>query len=344
MLGQTFSVLASMGIGVLFAQLPASSNFKLNSFDVGGGGTANSTSSNYALEGIAGQQSAGQISSTNYKTNSGFIYSRQANVPVAPTFTNPSNYYNKLHFVVNTSSNPSDARFAIAISDDNFVTTEHIQNDNTIGSALGLEDYQTYANWGSGSGEDVVGLTPNTTYKIKVKATQGKFTESGFGPEASVATVGPQLSFSISPASINLGTLLTTTVTTSSNITISFATNAENGGDVFVFGANSGLDSVSASDTINSATADLGSAPSGYGAVSSSASQASGGPFSAQSPFDGAGDNVGILDLSIRGIYATAGPVTGGSGVFVIKAKPSSINKIASDYSDALNLISVGQF
>lgn len=348
------TLLGGVVAGLLFfAQLPSSSNYKLNSYGIGSGGSGGSSSTNYSLEGIAGEQSGGQLTGTNYKVNSGFIYSQQAHVPAAPTFTNPSNYTDKLHFVINESGNPGDAKYAIAISSDDFTTTNYIQNDNTVGATLGTEDYQTYAQWGGVTGEDVTGLSPNTTYKIKVKATQGNFTESGYGPTASAATSGDAtLSFSITtdsqaspPFSINFGTLLVGSVSTSSDkINVSFATNAQNGGVVYIYGVYNGLRSAAKNYTITSASANLTSASEGYGAVSVSATQTSGGPFTASSPYDGSSDNVGVIDTSIRPIYSSAAAVTGGSGSFRLKAKPSQTTPSASDYSDTITLVAVGQF
>ncbi len=46
-----------LGASLLFA-FPASTNYQLKDFGYGGGGVANGTSSNYAIEGIAGEQNA----------------------------------------------------------------------------------------------------------------------------------------------------------------------------------------------------------------------------------------------------------------------------------------------
>ena len=46
---------------------------------------------------------------------------------------------------------------------------------NTVGTVLGVEDYQTYALWGDTGGILIAGLAPSTTYYVKVKAMQGKF-------------------------------------------------------------------------------------------------------------------------------------------------------------------------
>ncbi len=65
----------------------------------------------------------------------------QANVPPAPTFTNPASNYDRLKVVVNPGNNASDAVFAIAISSDDFVTTQYVQSNATTGSILGSEDW-----------------------------------------------------------------------------------------------------------------------------------------------------------------------------------------------------------
>ena len=146
-----------LGASLLFA-FPASTNFQLKDFGYGGGGVANSTSSNYAIEGIAGEQNATRLDGTTYDLGPGLQFTNQANVPPAPTFTNPANYYNRLLLSLATGGNPTDTIFAIAISSDNFVTTNYVQSDNTVGATLGLEDYQTYSAWGGGAGFTIIGL------------------------------------------------------------------------------------------------------------------------------------------------------------------------------------------
>ncbi len=131
------------GLFVLFAAVPTGTIYKLESYGVGSGGTANSTSSSYAMEGISGETSGTQLSGTLYNGGSGLITTQLANVPQAPALTNPSNYYNKLKLVLNNGGNASDALFAVAISSDNFVTTQYVKNDFTVGASLALTDYQT---------------------------------------------------------------------------------------------------------------------------------------------------------------------------------------------------------
>lgn len=352
----SFSFVPKLMIGLsIFAAMPTSTNYQLNNYNYGSGGTSSSTSTNYSLNATTGEVSNTESTSTNFRTRSGNNNLQQAHVPTAPTFTNPANYYNKLHFVVATANNPSDTKFSIAISDDNFVTTRYIQNDNTIGNARGLEDYQTYAAWGSGSGQLVSGLSPGTTYKIKVNAFQDKFTETEYGPTATAATVAPSITFDIdvsasdtetaAPYNISIGNLLPATVTTTANkIWIDLDTNANSGAMVYIRSTNTGLTSSSASHTITSATADLSGASTGYGAQGSSASQTSGGPLTMTSPYNGAGQNVGLIDTALRQVFTAAAPITAGRGSFVLKAKSAAQTPAGADYQDVLTIIAAGSY
>ncbi len=337
-----------------FLLFPASTNYKLKSYEFGGGGgTANSAG--YSIEGIVGQTAGSQTSGT-YSVGSGLIFTQNANVPEAPAFVNSSNWYNKLKFTITVSGNPTDAKYAVAISTDNFTTTNYIQSDNTIGAALGAEDFQTYTTWGGASGAFVTGLSPSTTYYIKVKATQGKYTESGWGPSASAATVGSQLSFDIdvsssdtetaSPYEVDMGTLTTGSVNTAADkVWIDFETNGASGGYVYVYDQYNGLRSAVTNYTITSASTDLSSANEGFGIQSATTGQTAGGPLAAQSPYNGAGHNVGIVDTSIRTIYTSSNlPITAGRASFYIKAKPRNTTPASSDYTDSLTLIATAAF
>lgn len=343
-----------LGATLLFA-FPASTNFQLKDYGYGGGGVANGTSSNYAIEGIAGEQNATKLDGTTYDLGPGLQFTNQANVPPTPTFVNTANYYNKLKLTLDTGSNPSDTRFAIAISTDNFVTTNYVQSDSTVGAALGLEDYQTYSAWGGASGFNIIGLLASTTYKVKVKAWQGKFTETGFGPESSASTVGSRLSFDIdvsatntdtnAPYTTNIGDLIAGTVTSSpEKIWVDFDTNGESGGRVYVVASNAGLQSARASYTISAVTGNLTSLPEGFGAQGSSATQSSGGPFVIATAYNLASNNVAITDATIREIFTTSSPVASGRGSFLLKAKSSAVTPAAGDYAETLTVIASASF
>lgn len=339
-----------LGASLLFA-MPASTNYQLKDFGYGGGGVANGTSSNYAVEGIAGEQNATRLDGATYDLGPGLQFTNQANVPPAPTFTNPSNYYNKLALTLATGGNPSDTLFAIAISTDDFVTTNYVQSDNTVGATLGLEDYQTYSAWGGGSGFTVIGLVASTTYKVKVKAWQGKFTETGYGPEASAATVGARLTFDIDvsasntetspPYTTNIGDLIAGTVTDSpEKIWVDFDTNGESGGRVYVVASNAGLQSSRASYLISAVTGNLTSLSEGFGAQSDTATNG----LSEVALYNQTGNTVGTVDTTIREVFTASGPTTSGRGSFLLKAKSSAVTPAASDYTETLTVLASASF
>lgn len=220
------------------AALPSSTNYQIQNYSFGAGGTVNSTSANYGVNGVVGEVEFGRQESTNFKNGSGLTYLMKANVPGAPTFTNPSNNYERLRFILNTSGNPTDTTYAIQVStSSNFSTgVSYVKADNTLGASLTPSDYQTYAAWGGGSGAFLTGLAPNTTYYMRVKARQGKYTESEYGPSASVATAVPSLTFSVDANSVTFANLnsgnsytdssKTTTLTTSTNAYNGYVVNA----------------------------------------------------------------------------------------------------------------------
>ncbi len=340
---------------VFFSTLPSSSNYQLHNYNYGSGGTNSSSSTNYNLNATTGQVGSPSSTSTNYQSNPGNVNTQQAYVPAAPTFTNPANYYNKLHFVINPGTNPSDTVFSIAISTDNFVTTQYIQNDNTIGAVRGLEDYQTYASWGSGTGQDVIGLVPNTTYQIKANAMQGAFTETQYGPNASASTSPVSISFDIDvsasdtetapPYATSFGFLLPATVTNATaKIWIDIDTNANSGAMIYMNSTNNGLKSNTTGITITSVTADLASASTGFGVQGSTATQSSGGPLSITSPYNGAGQNVGLLDTALRQVFSAPAPITAGRGSVTLKAKSAATTPAGADYQDVITVIAAGSF
>jgi len=328
---------------VFLLAFPASTNYKLKDFGFGSGGVGNATAGSYAMDAITGEQSGAPGANGGYKMVPGLLFTNQANVPIAPAFNNPNNYYNKLQIILDTSGNPSDTKFAIAISTDNFVTTNYIQNDDTIGAVLGSEDYQTNVLWGA-SGFYVIGLAPGTTYKVKVKAMQGKFTETGYGPIATQATVSPTMSFNININTINFGSLTAGSVANSPNVVVDFTTNGASGGKVYVIGQNGGLLSLSKSHIITSATTDLANPAEGFGAQGTLATQSSGGPLSIVAPYNVATTNVGIVNSSVREIFSSSNPIVGGQGTFILKAKSVALTQAANDYSELLTVIASGSF
>ncbi|OGK58293.1 hypothetical protein A3H86_01530 [Candidatus Roizmanbacteria bacterium RIFCSPLOWO2_02_FULL_41_9] len=338
----------------IFAVLPQSSNYMLKSYEFGGGGAAESQSANYKMEGAVGD-GGNQPNSSNYQIGAGLFYQQMASMPTF-TVTNTSNWYNKLEVkITNTADNGSDAQYAFKVTytdSGGSPQTKYIQSNNTLGDTL---YFQTYASWGGASGFSLIGLASSTTYIVYIKARQGGYTEGPYSSAVSASTVGAQLSFDIDiaptdqssdpPYAVSIGSLNLGSVTTATDkVWISFATNADYGGVVWVKGANGGLTSLATSHTITSVSGDLSSVSEGYGAQGSSATQTSGGQLSYLSPYDGSGNNVGIIDTTLRQIFLSVNPITGGRGSFLIKVKTPPTAPAATDYAETLTLVASGTF
>ncbi|HUC89737.1 MAG TPA: hypothetical protein VMR45_02960 [Patescibacteria group bacterium] len=328
----------------LLALVPTSSNYVLRSYDFGNGG-GSGTSATYQLQTSVGSNS-GSLSGSSYKLPTGVLASTTVATPAAPNFTNPDDSYDRLKISLPAASAPSDIKYAIAISADNFTTTKYVQSDQTVGTNFNLSNYQTYAAWGGAGGCWILGLSNSTTYQVKVAALQGKASGSGFGPIASASTSAPSVTFGLStsltstpPFSSNFNSLPVGTVTASdANIITNITTNAKGGGQLLIFSKNGGLHSATTGYTLASATADLDSASSGYGGQISGTSQTSGGPLIALTPYNNNGNNVGVLASSWQQIASFGSPIVSGSATLALKAKTDSLAPPASDYSDTLTL------
>lgn len=333
---------------------PESTNFELSEYGFGAGGVATSSSQNYLMQGILGEIESSSLSSETYLALPGLTYTLEPNTPGAPTFTNPDNYYNRLHLIINNANNPSDVLFKIQVSSgsaDFSQNTFYVQSNQTLGAEA---VWQTYTAWGGGTGFNIIGLQSGTTYYARVAAKSGTFQQGLYGPKASAATVIPTLTFDIDttsstnpPFTITINGITPGSVSTSTDtVDATITTNASNGGLIYLFGTNNGLESAQAGNyNINSVTNDLSVVSEGYGARGTTVSEASGGPMEIITPYNGAGNNVGIVDTNIRPLAdSSQTPVTTGILSFELKAKASNTTPAANDYTDLLTIIATGAF
>jgi len=324
----------------LVAALSSSTTLQLNNYSLGSSAGAGN-SATYYIEGSAGELQGGATLGATHRDNSGSLQAQQANVPPAPTLTNSGGaYYNKLMVTLATGGNPSDTTYSLAISTNNFTTTNYVQADGTIGAT---PVYRTYSLWGGANGSFITGLAPATTYQVKADAMQGKYTASAYGPAASATTGTPNLSFSLSTNSVNLSALTTGTMS-SASVNLTYATNGASGGFVYVLGQYGGLRSSVASYIIASTTKDL-TTGEGFGLRSSSAGQTLGGPFTAQGPYNNANaTTVGAVLTNLQPLYASAASVTGGSATFAVGGSRSATTPAANDYQEVLTFAAAASF
>lgn len=228
-----YAVCCMLYVPYVFAG-PQSTTYELKDFGLGAGGEASISSTTYSLFGTIGEQDVASISSNTYALGGGLNLTLQAAVPPAPTVTNPGTNYDRLFITIQTGGNPTDTLFAIAITDG--ATIRYVQNDRTMGTTLGSEDWLPYsgaitAGWGGTGGFYVTNLKNNTTYTVSVKAKQGMFTESGWGPGTSQTTSDPTFTFGVDSSTItfsNLNAGNSYTDSTKSTV-ITTSTNAYNG-------------------------------------------------------------------------------------------------------------------
>ena len=327
---------------VTFAAFSASSTYQLKSYSVGPGGTTGSTSTTYEAQDTVGDQTNGSASSTTYTNGSGSIQTEQLNVPGAPTLSNGSGTYsNMLGFTISTTGEPPDATYALAVSTtSNFASTNYVQANGTLG---GSQVYQSSSTWVSGGG-DITGLSPATTYYVKVAAKQGLFTNTEFGAYASASTINYEITFSVSPASYSIGTLLPNTVATSSNLSFTFMTLAASGGNIYVYGLHSGFYSTSKTYLISAISANLSTQSQGFGVQGTNPSQSSGGPLTVKSPYNGTGNNVGTESSTPAPIFSSTAAITGGTANANVQIKASGSAPAASDYQEVLTFVAAASF
>lgn len=325
----------------VLAAFSSSPNLQLNNYSLGSSGSSGSHSTNYYLEGSSGELQDGSTLSATYQLKSGEIQAQQPNVPGAPTVSNNGGaYYNKLQLILSTSGNASDTTYSVAISTNNFVTTNYVQADGTIGATA---VYRTYSAWGGSSGTMITGLNPNTTFKVKTDAMQGMYANSAYGPATTATTGTPTLSFALGSNSTSLPALSSGSASFSP-VNLSYSTNGSTGGFIYVVGSTGGLKSPLANYTIPSTSMDL-TTGQGFGLRSISTSQTSGGPLTAQSPYNNASTNVvGAVLTSLQPLYASSGSVTNASATFNIGASRNATTPAASDYQETMTFIATASF
>ncbi len=219
----------------------------------------------------------------------------------------------------------------MAISYDDFSTQQYVQSDGTVGDTLGTEDYRTYVSWGGGSGSFILGLNQSTAYKVRAKALNGDFTETGYSSDSNeVSTTVPYVSMEVSQSALPLGTLNVNSVSQSSSTTVRINTNAYSGYQVYVSDQGDGIQGGlynGVSSTIASGDGTLISGTEGYGA------QASSGTATIDGKYDVSGNEVGGLDISSNALSSNLTAVSDEDTLVLFKVAISG-STIAGEYND----------
>jgi len=339
-IGQVLGILIG---GLFFGAFSSSSHYQLQSYGVNSGATNSSTSTTYSAQATTGEISGQATTGPTYKTFSTSVQTEQASVPPAPTVDNgTSTYYNKLHFVLNNTANPSDSTFAVAISTtisgSTCTSPSYIQSDGTSGATV---LWQNYTAWGGAGGSFAVGLLPSTTYYFCVAAQEGKFTASALGADGTATTVNPSLTFSVSPNPVNMGNLNAGSVITSPTITFGYTTNAANGGFIYMAGSKTGLVSPYNGNYNIHVTPPSQDITSIEGAGLQATGTAS---LVAQTPYNNTGNTVGAFFTTFQPLFIASAPVTTGSPTAVVLARALSTTPAGSDYTVTLTFVAAASY
>jgi hypothetical protein len=293
--------------------------------------------------------------------------------------------YDRAKIEINTQNNPDDVKYAIQIATNAAFTTgvQYISGANRFPkTSLTLSDFLYKCEWEgtvyssycvSGNTTytkyNILGLTPNTLYYLRVSALKGatsaaSFTQSDWGASVTATTQNTSLSFDIDIApntstSTNPPYKLSTvniipesTFTSADYVVFKTTTNALNGIQVGIrTNANNLVNSVSG-DTIASYTGDLDSTTSGFGLRndSSTNSQTNSGNLGtitvSSSPTDftdsGATNRVGGPSTTLTNLFTSNSlPLFNGVSGYKLKVR-ADYSKAAGEYNQTLTVIPTG--
>jgi hypothetical protein len=102
-----------------------------------------------------------------------------AAIPGAPSLSNATG--STMKAIINENGNPAGTEFAINETSLN----KYVQADGTLGDTI---IWQTYVEWGSGSGTTITGLQPLTTYTFAARARNNNSVATGLSSTSSLAT------------------------------------------------------------------------------------------------------------------------------------------------------------
>lgn len=362
-------------------------------------GTTSSTNYKALIQGSGGIE-FGQISSSLYKVGSGQGYTFMANVPKLTCFETTTDAgsteciglpagngmvgecgfggcYDRAVFQIDTQGNPADTLYSIQFSKDNWSTIYILDGTTRQLKAYAsktIGDYKTKTQWEDApwSSANVVNLSPNTEYKIRVTALNGDFTESPPGPSITATTGTPTISFDVdigadlnansnAPYSVDFGALNPETpkFLTTQRIKLEISTNAQSGVSLYVRDQFSGLRSTSTSYTLQSSNEDLSNPISqeGFGLQKHSTSEGSGsqGFMVSSATYEVAGNYVGAVSslshtlaactlVSSSGVCTVDTPawVVDGRILYTLGARATLAAPSVSDYSDQLSFSALG--
>ncbi|MBP9697660.1 MAG: hypothetical protein KBD65_00485 [Candidatus Moranbacteria bacterium] len=263
------------------------------------------------------------------------------------------------NWTVTTTNIPADATAWIGIGTASAATGQDVtfpSGDMVVGTLYCFNFTGTSTLTNAGAGNDLTG-TLTTQLAGPTAIDSSSFALSTITSDQIVvsATVPATFSFALSGNTDSIGTLSTTTAS-SSGRTVTIATNAAAGWVAWVKSANAALNSASTGATIatagtsNNTPSDLASL-TGYvldvdvttdsGTGTGTVSQASdyGAEYNGTNSTSG-----GTLATTFQPIAAASGTTDGDVLTLIERAKISAVQAAATDYTDTLTVVAAGRF
>jgi hypothetical protein len=263
------------------------------------------------------------------------------------------------NWTVTTTNIPADATAWIGIGTASAATGQDVtfpSGDMVVGTLYCFNFTGTSTLTNAAAGNDLTG-TLTTQLAGPTTIDSSSFALSTITNDQIVvsATVPATFSFTLSGNTDSIGTLSTTTAS-SSGRTVTIATNAAAGWVAWVKSANAALNSASTgatiatAGTVNNAPTDLASS-TGYvldvnvttdsGTGTGTVSQASdyGAEYNGTNATSG-----GTLSTTFQPIAAASGTTDGDILTLIERAKISAVQAAATDYTDTLTVVAAGRF
>ncbi|KKS13332.1 MAG: hypothetical protein UU69_C0008G0017 [Candidatus Magasanikbacteria bacterium GW2011_GWA2_41_55] len=126
-----------------------------------------------------------------------------ATAPGTPTVTASTTLSTALKIVLNQATNPSGVTYGICKTTNgtSCASNSYLQADGTLGASA---VWQSYTTWGGATGQDIIGLTANTSYQFLTQASNGdNYTTSLSTANSATYTLANAVtSFSVSNTSV----------------------------------------------------------------------------------------------------------------------------------------------
>lgn len=354
---------ALSNLNLSLAQDTSTDTYKITDATFGSSGGETQNTNQRIMSAIGSDFSAQRITTSLYSVGEGPVNEWMANVPKVVCFETTSDgstycvgasvspngmvmlcgdggCYDRARFEIEPQNNPAETLYSIQLSTDpswSYGTWKYLKNDFSLTTFNNhsINDYQTKSYWEDTTPFNITGLAPGKQYYIRITALRGDFSESTPSPVATATTAYPEMTFTVSPNTIEINPS-SNVATANSQISLVVGTNLASGITIKGLDISNGLYNAVAGSTIPSVDADLDITNIGFGIVQSSVSQSYLGPLQVAVNYGQGGNIVGGLYTTPSTMYDSSNkPIKNGQANLYVKAKIQDSTK-TGNYQDTL--------